>query len=137
MHSTNHDLQKSVGELRTQLRGWDSAGQALQPLLIRGQLAGTTVMFFDNGTGPDGKGVRGSGDGSSQSTQQQSSNPPQSVSGTVDKVEGDKITVSVTLFEGEAEKAAFAVEGAASKLDELAAKITVEVEKKLAASSGK
>src|SRR5438132_1383258 len=43
--NTNHDLQKSVGELRTQLRGWDSAGQALQPLLIRGQLAGTTVVL--------------------------------------------------------------------------------------------
>ena len=53
------------------------------------------------------------------------------------KVEGDKVTVSVTLFEGEQEKAAFTLEGAASKPDELAGKIMAEVEKRLAASGGK
>ena len=53
------------------------------------------------------------------------------------KQDGDKVTVSVTLFEGEKEVALFTVEGAAGKPDELAARIAAEIEKKLAASSGK
>src|SRR6266567_1248416 len=43
--NTNHDLRSSVGELRKEVRGWDSASQAFLPLLIRGQLAGTTVVL--------------------------------------------------------------------------------------------
>ena len=53
------------------------------------------------------------------------------------KQDGDKVTVSVTLFEGEKEIALFTVEGAASKPDELAGKVAAEVEKKLAAIGGK
>ena len=53
------------------------------------------------------------------------------------KIDGDQVTVSVTLFEGEKETAAFTVEGEASQPDELAGKIAAEVEKKLAASGGR
>ena len=53
------------------------------------------------------------------------------------KIDGDKVSVSVALFEGEKEIATFTFEGLASKPDELAAKIVVEVEKRLAASGGK
>ena len=48
------------------------------------------------------------------------------------KIDGDKVTVSVTLYDGEKERAAFTVEGVASKPDELASKIAAEVEKRLA-----
>ena len=53
------------------------------------------------------------------------------------KQDGDKVTVSVTLYEGEKERAAFTVDGTASKPNELAEKIAAEVEKRLSASSGK
>ena len=53
------------------------------------------------------------------------------------KIDGDKATVSVSLFAGEKERAAFVIEGVASKPDELAAKIVAEVEKRLAADMSK
>ena len=48
------------------------------------------------------------------------------------KIDGDKVTVSVTLFEGDKELAAFTIAGAANKPDELAAQVAAEVEKRLA-----
>ena len=48
------------------------------------------------------------------------------------KVDGDKVTVSVTLFEGDKEIAAFTTEGEEAKPDELAALVAAEVEKRLA-----
>ena len=53
------------------------------------------------------------------------------------KIVGDKVTVSVSLFEGDKETAAFIVEGAAGQPDELAGKIAAELEKRIALSSGK
>ena len=53
------------------------------------------------------------------------------------KQDGDKVTVNVTLYEGEQERARFTVEGAAGKPDELAARIAVAVVEKLATGSGK
>ena len=44
---------------------------------------------------------------------------------------GDKVTVNVSLFEGDKETAAFTVEGAAGLPDELAGRIAIEVEKRL------
>ena len=44
--------------------------------------------------------------------------------------------MSVTLFEGDKETAAFTVEGAAGQPDALAGKLAAEVEKRLAASRG-
>lgn len=43
----------------------------------------------------------------------------------------------VTLFEGDKEVAAFTAEGAADRVDELAAKVAAEVEKRLTAGGGK
>ena len=51
------------------------------------------------------------------------------------KVEGDKATVSVTLFKEDKELAKFTVEGKATQPDELAAKIAAEVEKRLASAA--
>ena len=48
------------------------------------------------------------------------------------KVDGGKVTVSVTLFEGDKEIAAFTSEGEEAKPDELAAQVASEVEKRLA-----
>jgi uncharacterized caspase-like protein len=48
------------------------------------------------------------------------------------KVDGDKVIVSVSLYEGEKELAAFTVEGEASKPDEVATRLVTEVEKRLA-----
>ena len=48
------------------------------------------------------------------------------------KVDGGKVTVSVTLFEGDKEIAAFTTEGEEAKPDELAAQVAAEVEKRLA-----
>ena len=53
------------------------------------------------------------------------------------KQDGDKVTVRVTLFEGDKEKATIVVEGTASQPDELAARIAADVEKKLASGGGK
>ena len=53
------------------------------------------------------------------------------------KIDGAKATVSVTLFEGEKELAAFTVEGAADKPDELAGKIAAEIERRLSVGGGK
>jgi WD40 repeat protein/uncharacterized caspase-like protein len=53
------------------------------------------------------------------------------------QVEGDKVTVNVSLFQGEKEVAKFTVTGAAGKPDDLAKQIAAEVEKQLAAGSGK
>ena len=53
------------------------------------------------------------------------------------KIDGDKVTVDVKLYEGEKERAAFTVNGKASKPDELAGLIVAEIEKELAASGGK
>ena len=53
------------------------------------------------------------------------------------KIVGDKVTVSVSLFEGDKETAAFTAEGAAGQPDELAGKIAAELEKRIALSSGK
>jgi WD40 repeat protein/Flp pilus assembly protein TadD len=52
------------------------------------------------------------------------------------KAEGDRVTVSVTLFEGEKEAASFTIEGTAENLDELAAKVVAGVEKNLATRGG-
>jgi len=53
------------------------------------------------------------------------------------KIDGDKVTVSVSLFQGGRELPPFSVEGAAGKPDELAEKIAAEVEKALAVIGGK
>ncbi len=50
------------------------------------------------------------------------------------KVEAGQVTVSVSLFEGDKELAAFSVAGTADKPDVLAEKIAAEVEKRLAAA---
>jgi WD40 repeat protein len=50
------------------------------------------------------------------------------------EVDGDKVTVRVSLFQGDKKLAAFSVPGAATRVDELAEKIAAEVEKKLAAA---
>ena len=53
------------------------------------------------------------------------------------KDEGDKVTVTVKLFEGTKEIAAMSVEGAAGKPEELAVLVAAEIEKRVAASGGK
>jgi len=47
------------------------------------------------------------------------------------KVDGEKVSVRVTVFKGEAEVAAFTVEGEKGKPNDLAAKVVAEVEKRL------
>lgn len=53
------------------------------------------------------------------------------------KIDGDKVAVSISLFVADKELAAFAINGLASKPDELAEKIAVEIEKRLTAVGGK
>src|SRR5207237_680659 len=49
------------------------------------------------------------------------------------KRQGDKVSVSASLYPGDKDVAAFTVEGAADRPDELAAKVVAEVERRLAA----
>ena len=53
------------------------------------------------------------------------------------KQKGELVTVNMTLFQGENEVAAFTVEGTSTQIDQLAEKITVEIERKVAANTGK
>ncbi len=53
------------------------------------------------------------------------------------KIDGDKVTVSGNLFDGDKDLGSFTAEGAAGKPDELAEKVAAEIEKKLAAVGSK